>query len=119
MESNKGTGPDMMKMLNMMLPYMDPSTKRMMSIMMKVHELKQLMEPEERVRQEKAAQPQKEEPTASNEAQFRQSKEPAEAHPTMDDMVGSGQNDNLAAQLQEGLTPEQRSMLTSLTGMLN
>ena len=27
-------GPDMAKMLQMMMPYMDPATKRMMSIMM-------------------------------------------------------------------------------------
>ena len=29
-------GLDMAKMLQMMMPYMDPSTKRMMSIMMKL-----------------------------------------------------------------------------------
>ena len=45
MGMNTGAGPDMAKMLQMMMPYMDPSTKRMMSIMMKLQELKVLMEP--------------------------------------------------------------------------
>ena len=98
MEAHKGNGPDLMKMLHMILPYMDPSTKRMLSIMVKVQELKELMAvPEsERPRQEEE---EKEEPKAA----------PGE---------GPEEEPDLAARLQEGLTPEQKNMLTSLNGML-
>lgn len=113
MESNRSTGPDMMKMLQMMLPYMDASTKRMMSIMMKLHELRELMEPEVR-----AAQPQREEPPDEERRQPEPASDPPENYRPMDDRNFGGKSDDLAAQLQEGLTPEQRSMMTSLTGML-
>ncbi len=111
-------GPDMTKMLQMMMPYMDPSTKRMMSIMMKLQELKVLMEPVERHNENKAAQPQKEYEAAKEEKEPWQSADTAGSYRPMDDMGKGGQEENLAATLQEGLTPEQRSMITSLTGML-
>ena len=117
MESNKGSGPDMIKMLHMMLPYMDPSTKRMMSIMFKLHELKELMEPE-RPRAERAAQPQTGGDRHEDDSAVRQPAESDSRTASMDDENRGAKNDNLAAQLQEGLTPEQKSMITSLTGML-
>ncbi len=113
-----GSGPDMAKMLQMMMPYMDPSTKRMMSIMMKLQELKVLMEPVERQSENKAAQPQKAE---KDQSEGKSSEGAWEAEPSlrsMDDMNRTGQKADLAATLQEGLTPEQRNMITSLTGML-
>ena len=103
-------GPDMAKMLQMMMPYMDPSTKRMMSIMMKLQELKSLMEP---------AQPQKEDAaTQEGGASAAAPREAASPFRTMDDMGKAGQKVDLAATLQDGLTPEQQSMITSLSGML-
>ncbi len=111
-------GPDMAKMLQMMMPYMDPSTKRMMSIMMKLQELKVLMEPVERHSENNAAQPQKEYETSKEEQESWQSAETAGSYPSMDEIDKEEKDDKLAATLQEGLTPEQRSMITSLTGML-
>lgn len=118
MGMNTGAGPDMAKMLQMMMPYMDPSTKRMMSIMMKLQELKVLMEPEKKQSEEKAAQPQKEDEAAQEWKTPWQSAETADPHRSMDDYNKAGQGEDLAAALQDGLTPEQRNMITSLTGML-
>ncbi len=111
-------GPDMAKMLQMMMPYMDPSTKRMMSIMMKLQELKVLMEPVERQSENKAVQPQKAEEATPEERSSREGREDAHYFRSMDDMDKAGQKADLAATLQEDLTPEQRNMITSLTGML-
>ena len=118
MGASGNTGPDMMKMLQMMLPYMDSSTKRMMSIMMKLQELRQLMEPAESVKKETAAKPQQADNEPNREAATDQAMETANSHRSMGDKTSMMQNDNLAAKLQEGLTPEQQSMITSLTGML-
>ena len=120
-------GPDMVKMLQMMMPYMDPSTKRMMSIMMKLQELKSLMEPplsenpeaaQQRSNSSQAAQPQKEETVPQEERSSGTAWETTVPLRTMDDMGKAGQKVDLAAALQEGLTPEQQSMITSLSGML-
>ncbi len=120
-------GPDMAKMLQMMMPYMDPSTKRMMSIMMKLQELKSLMEPlkdenrdtpQQQSSSAYAAQPQKEEMKAQEEKSPGGAGESAAVLRTMDDMSKAGQKVDLAAALQDGLTPEQQSMITSLSGML-
>ena len=119
-------GADMAKMLQMMMPYMDPSTKRMMSIMMKLQELKSLMEPlhseKQDVKQQQSnrtqtAQPQKEE-MPQEEKTPGGAGESAAVLRTMDDMSKAGQKVDLAAALQDGLTPEQQSMITSLSGML-
>ena len=70
----------------MLLPNMDPSAKRMCSILLKFRELMELMEP----------------PEAS-----------------ADTAPDAGPEDSeLMHQLQEGLTPEQQNMITSLTSML-
>ena len=120
-------GPDMAKMLQMMMPYMDPSTKRMMSIMMKLQELKSLMEPHKDENRDTpqqqsssayAAQPKKEEMKAQEEKSPGGAGESAAVLRTMDDMSKAGQKVDLAAALQDGLTPEQQSMITSLSGML-
>lgn len=100
-DGKKSGGPDMMKMLHMMLPYMDPSMKRMISIMVKLRELQELMEPVEK---------------PERQMEHRDSKE--EVSPPAEPQEKEEANDNLAARLQEGLTPEQQSMITSLTGML-
>ena len=110
-------GPDMAKMLQMMMPYLDPSTKRMMSIMMKLQELKTLMQPQQSERKE-AAQPQKDENPSPGETSSRTNGDSAASHQSTDDSIKGGKAENLAAALQEGLTPEQKSMLTSLSGML-
>ena len=110
-------GPDMAKMLQMMMPYMDPSTKRMMSIMMKLQELKTLMQPPQSENKE-AAQPQKEEAAPREEKTTGAAWDPAVTLRGMDEMEKGGQSKELAAALQEGLTPEQQSMITSLSGML-
>ena len=120
-------GPDMAKMLQMMMPYMDPSTKRMMSIMMKLQELKTLMQPPQSESREasaagsevkETAQPQKEESNPQEARSQSSAWDPAVMLRGMDDMGKAGQPKDLAAALQEGLTPEQQSMITSLSGML-
>lgn len=100
MESNGRTGPDMMKILHTLLPYMDPSTRRMMSIMVKLQELKELMEPEQ--------QPQEEKPEAEQQGEEERTSDPG----------GVKKQPALTDQLREGLTPEQQNMMTSLTDML-
>jgi len=97
-------GPDMAKMLQMMMPYMDPSTKRMMNIMMKLQELRSLMEPLHSDKSE-SDQP---ESNRSMQPQNTQVTKPQKEETKAD----------FAAALQEGLTPEQQSMITSLSGML-
>ena len=120
-------GPDMAKMLQMMMPYMDPSTKRMMSIMMKLQELKTLMQPPQSESREasaagsevkETAQPKKEESNPQEARSQSSAWDPAVMLRGMDDMDRGGQSKDLAAALQEGLTPEQQSMITSLSGML-
>ena len=120
-------GPDMAKMLQMMMPYMDPSTKRMMSIMMKLQELKTLMQPPQSENREatvpkaenrEEAQPPKEEMRPVEEKNAGTVWDPAVVLRGMDDMGKGVQSNDLAAALQEGLTPEQQSMITSLSGML-
>lgn len=103
MDAKKTGGPDMMKMLHMMLPYMDSSTKRMLSIMMKLRELQELME----VKEERSVKEQETEEVQQEKPQFSGSQPPLVV-----------QEHNLTSKLQEGLTPEQQSMITSLTGML-
>ena len=110
-------GPDMAKMLQMMMPYMDPSTKRMMSIMMKLQELKTLMQPPQSENKE-AAQPQKDEAASGEEKTPGAAWDPAVMMRGVDAMGSGEKSKNLAATLQEGLTPEQQSMITSLSGML-
>ena len=110
-------GPDMNKMLQMMMPYMDPSTKRMMNIMMKLQELKTLMQPPQNDKKE-AVQPQKEESAADEEMSSGTDWDPAVMLRDMDNRGRAGKSKDLAAALQEGLTPEQKSMITSLSGML-
>lgn len=110
-------GPDMAKMLQMMMPYMDPSTKRMMSIMMKLQELKTLMQPPQNGNKE-AAQPQKDEAASGEEKTSGAAWDPAVMMRGVDAMGSGEKAKDLAAALQEGLTPEQQSMITSLSGML-
>ncbi|MBQ7016321.1 MAG: hypothetical protein IKL38_04570 [Firmicutes bacterium] len=97
-------GPDMAKMLQMMMPYMDPSTKRMMNIMMKLQELRSLMEPLHSDKSE------------SDQPESNQSMQPKSTQATK--LQKEETKADLAAALQEGLTPEQQSMITSLSGML-
>lgn len=118
MGMNGGAGPDMAKMLQMMMPYMDPSTKRTMSIMMKLQELRDLMGPPKGQGEKKTAQPQKEHEGSKEEQTPWQAAETADFHRPMGDTGKGEQQNDLAAALQEGLTPEQRNMITSLTGML-
>ena len=110
-------GPDMAKMLQMMMPYMDPSTKRMMSIMMKLQELKTLMQPPQSENKE-AAQPQKDETASGEERTPGTAWDPAVMMRGVDDRDNGVRSKDLAATLQEGLTPEQQSMITSLSAML-
>ena len=94
---------DPMKMLHMMMPYMDPSSKRMLSIMIKIKELQDLMAPEAKPEQ-----------TAGEEKQ----EVPEEMITETTETAPPSVQDDLATKLQEGLTPEQRNMITSLSGML-
>ncbi len=119
-------GPDMAKMLQMMMPYMDPSTKRMMNIMMKLQELKSLMDlPNQdkaetgKSQQEQAAQPQRDEEASKKEGTSGVAPwETVMPIRTMDDMGKAEHKPDLSAVLKDGLTPEQQSMITSLSGML-
>ena len=106
MDAKKAGGPDMMKMLHMMLPYMDSSTKRMLSIMIKLQELQELMKVEEEVKPK----------TGENQTTSAEERESKEVTPVWP--AAAAPDQNLALKLREGLTPEQQSMITSLTDML-
>lgn len=88
MRSNT-SGPDPLKILPMLMPNMDPSAKRMCSILLKCRELMELME----IPVDSPPDPPKAEA-------------PSAADP------------DLMSHLQEGLTPEQQSMIASLSSML-
>lgn len=126
-------GPNMAKMLQMMMPYMDPSTKRMMNIMVKLQELKSLMEPLHSDKPEsgqsegngsaqpqrtQAAKPQKDDTLAQEGKMSGAMWDPMVRLRGMDERDKEVAKADFAAALQEGLTPEQQSMITSLSGML-
>ncbi len=110
MDAKKAGGPDMMKMLHMMLPYMDSSTKRMLSIMIKLQELQELMKVEEEAKPKASER----EENQTSSAEEKENKEAEIVWPA----AVTAPDHNLALKLREGLTPEQQSMITSLTDML-
>lgn len=88
------SGPDPLKILPMLMPNMDPSAKRMCSILLKCRELMELMEAPA--------------PAASPDPPPSPAEGPSD----------SASDPELLRHLQEGLTPEQQNMITSLTSMM-
>ena len=101
-EKNIG-GPDLMKMLQMMMPYMDEESSRMLRIMLKIRELQELMHP-----------PAPKPPAVSSEEKTEEERKENENQEPPSPAAAT----DLTAQLQEGLTPQQKDMIISLSGMI-